>query len=150
MSDVKAVKIESEFSVHAPREKVFAAFCQEQHNWYPHTYGGDRVKAIVLEPRVGGQTFEDWGNGAGHLYGTVSHYDPPTAISIRSRLADGIILEHHTQFVADGDSTVVKDRMVAFGEITSDMEQGIRFHGDLAKYEDHLRSWVEKGVTLKA
>jgi len=150
MSGVRGVKIESEFSVQAAREKVFAAFCNEQHKWYPHTYGGDRVKAIVMEPRVGGQVFEDWGDGAGHLYGTVSHYDPPAALSIRSRLADGILLEHHTHFVADGDATVIKDRMVAFGEISDDMAEGIRLHGDLARYEDHLRSWVEKGVTLKA
>ena len=40
--------------------------------------------------------------------------------------------------------------MVAFGEITDEMAEGIRYHGDLAKYEDHLRSWVEKGETLKA
>ena len=149
MSEVRAIKIESEFAVHAPREKVFAAFCHEQHEWYPHTYGGERVRAIVLEPRVGGQVYEDWGDGAGHLYGTVSHFDPPAALSIRSRLADGILLEHHTQFVADGDSTVIKDRMVTFGEISDEMAEGIRYHGDLAKYEDHLRSWIEKGVRLK-
>ncbi|HUR49883.1 MAG TPA: hypothetical protein VMY88_10220 [Acidimicrobiales bacterium] len=148
MSDVRTVKIESEFVVHAPAEKVFAAFCHEQHEWYPHTYGGERVRAIVLEPRVGGQVFEDWGDGAGHLYGTVSHYDPPASLSIRSRLADGILLEHHTKFVADGDSTLIKDRMVAFGEITDEMAQGIQHHGDLAKYEDRLRSWVEKGAPL--
>lgn len=150
MSDVRAVKIECEFTVHAPRERVFGAFCQEQHNWYPHTYGGERVQSIVLEPRVGGQTFEDWGDGAGHLYGTVSHWDPPSAVSIRSRLGDGILLEHHTKFIAEGDSTVVQDRMVAFGEISDDMAQGIQYHGDLSRYEDHLRSWVEKGVTLSA
>ena len=150
MSDVRAVKVESEFTVQAPRERVFAAYCEEQHSWYPHTYGAARVRSIVFEPRVGGQTFEDWGDGAGHLYGTVSHYDPPSAVSIRSRLDGGILLEHHTQFVADGDATVIKNRMVAFGEITDDMAEGIRMHGDLARYEDHLRSWVEKGVTLEA
>ena len=150
MSAVRTIKIESEFTVQAPRERVFQAFCQEQHNWYPHTYGGERVRAIVVEPRVGGQTFEDWGDGAGHLYGVVSHYDPPAALSIRSRLDGGILLEHHTQFVADGEATVIKDRMVTFGEISDEMAEGIRFHGDLSKYEDHLRSWVEKGVKLEA
>lgn len=150
MSEVRSVKIESEFTVQAPRERVFTAYCQEQHMWYPHTYGGERVRSIVLEPRVGGLTFEDWGDGAGHLYGTVSHYNPPAAISIRSRLDGGILLEHHTQFVAEGEATVIKDRMVTFGEITDEMAEGIRFHGDLSKYEDHLRSWIEKGETLKS
>jgi hypothetical protein len=38
-------------------------------DWFPHTHGGDRVRAVVLEPQVGGQTYEDWGDGRGHLYG---------------------------------------------------------------------------------
>ena len=144
------MKIESEFTVHAAAERVFTAYCQEQHEWYPHSYGGQRVRSIVFEPRVGGLIYEDWGDGAGHLYGTVAHYDPPVAVEIRSRLADGILLEQGARFVADGDSTIVKNRMVAFGEISEEMAQGIRAHGDMARYEDHLRSWVEKGVGLGA
>src|SRR5688500_18142124 len=85
MSEVRAVKIESEFTVHATPERVFHAYCQEQHEWYPHSYGGERLRAIVFEPRVGGLIYEDWGDGAGHLYGTVAHYDPPAAVMIRSR-----------------------------------------------------------------
>lgn len=150
MSEVRAVKIESELTVHAAPERVFTAYCHEQHHWYPHTYGGDRVRTIVFEPRVGGQLYEDWGDGAGHLYGTVAHYDPPAAVVIRSRLADGIVLEQGARFVAEGESTIVKYRMVAFGEISEEMAEGIRLHGDLSNYEDHLRSWVEKGETLKA
>ena len=150
MSSARAVKIESELTVHAERQRVFTAYCQEQHDWYPHSYGGGRVRSIVFEPRVGGQLYEDWGDGAGHLYGTVSHYDPPSAVTIRSRLADGIVLDQGAHFVADGSSTVIKYRMVAFGEITDEMAEGIRMHGDLSRYEDHLRSWVEKGVTLGA
>ena len=150
MPETRTVKVESEFTVHAAPERVFNAYCQEQHEWYPHSYGGDRVRSIVFEPRVGGLIFEDWGEGAGHLYGTVAHYDPPAAVMIRGRLADGILLEQGARFTGDGDSTMVKCRMVAFGEITEDMAQGIRQHGDMAHYEDHLRSWVEKGERLKA
>ena len=150
MSNVRTIRIESEFTVNASREKVFAAYCQEQHEWYPHSYGGERLKVIVMEPRVGGLCFEDWGDGAGHLYGTVSHYDPPSAVSLRSRLGDGILLDQVGQFISDGDSTVVKHRTVAFGEITDEMAEGIRYHGDMGRYEDHLRSWVEKGEALKS
>lgn len=42
----------------------------------PHTYGEDRVKVVVLEERVGGQVYEDWGDGTGHFYGTVLNWDP--------------------------------------------------------------------------
>ena len=50
---------------------------QQSLDWFPHTYGEDRVRRIVLEPRVGGQHYEDWGHGSGHLYGEVTVYDPP-------------------------------------------------------------------------
>ena len=38
----------------------------------PTTYGEERVKAVVVEPRVGGAHYEDWGDGAGHLNGHVT------------------------------------------------------------------------------
>lgn len=141
----RAIKLESEFSVKAPIEKVFHAYCHEQGEWYPHTYGGERCRAVVIEPRVGGMSFEDWGDGAGYLYGHVSHWDPPRAMALRSRLGDGILLDQSVTFEADGDSTVVKARTVTFGEIDDEMEQGIRFHGDMERYADTFRNWAEKG-----
>ncbi len=143
MSGVRSVKLESEFTVQAPVERVFQAYCHEQQDWYPHTYGGERVKAIVVEPRVGGLTYEDWGDGAGHLYGQVSHFDPPHELGVRSRLG-AVLLDQTVSFRAEGDATVVSARTVTFGEINDEMEQGIRFHGDLGKYADNLRKWIEE------
>lgn len=142
----RAIKLESEFSVEAPIDRVFHAYCHEQQQWYPHTYGGERCRAIVVEPRVGGLSYEDWGDGAGHLYGHVSHWDPPRALSLRSRLGDGITLDQSVTFEADGDRTVIKARTVTFGEISDEMEQGIRFHGDMERYADQFRTWVESNA----
>lgn len=143
MSSIRTITIESEFSVEAPLERVFQAYCHEQADWYPHTYGGDRVRSVVVEPRVGGLTFEDWGDGAGHLYGQVSHYDPPKALAVRSRLGT-VLLDQAVSFRESGASTVVSARTVTFGDISEEMEQGIRFHGDVGKYADDLRKWIER------
>jgi len=143
MNNVRTISLESEFTVQAPVDRVFHAYCHEQLDWYPHTYGGERVRSIVLEPRVGGLVFEDWGDGAGHLYGHVSHFDPPTSLGLRSRLGT-VLLDQTVSFRIEGEATVVSARTETFGDISEEMEQGIRFHGDVSQYADLLRKWVEK------
>jgi DNA-binding transcriptional ArsR family regulator/uncharacterized protein YndB with AHSA1/START domain len=142
-STARAVRIENEMRVKASIEKVWAASTTEQLAWYPHTYGEDRVKGLVFEGRVGGQVFEDWGNGCGHLYGVITHYDPPKAYSTHGQLGGGISLTQTLSFEEEGDVVVVKGTTVTFGEISDEMEEQIRFHGDLSKYEEAFKAYVE-------
>ncbi len=37
-------------------------------------------KTVILEPRLGGRFYEDWGAGA--LYATVSYYEPPLKLRL--------------------------------------------------------------------
>lgn len=139
----RAVRIQSELRVEAPRDRVFQALTLEQHRWYPYTYGGDRVREIVFEPRVGGMVYEDWGDGAGHFYGIVTHYDPPSAVTIRGGLPGSTVLENDFVLADDGGSTVVRHAMTAFGELTDEEVGGIRSHGDMSLFEPQLKAWVE-------
>lgn len=147
----RAVRVASELRFQASAERVFAALTGEQHRWYPYTYGGDRVRDIVFEERVGGLCFEDWGDGAGHWYGTITHFDPPRAYVLRGALGGGTTLEQRFELEADSADptiTVVRHSMVAFGELTDEEVEGIRSHGDLSLFEPQLKAWVEehKGV----
>lgn len=139
----RAVHLESELRFNAAPQRVFDALTKESLDWYPHTYGGERVKAIVVEPRVGGAYFEDWGAGAGKWYGTVTWWDPPRRFSYLGHLGGGTSLEQTYELEADGDATVLKQSLVAFGPISEDAADGISFHGDLKRYEDPLRAHVE-------
>lgn len=145
----RSVHVESELRIEAPPATVFKALCHEQHKWYPFTYGGDRVRDIVFEPRVGGQVYEDWGKGAGHHYGTVVHYDPPVALAISGRLARATVLENAFVLEADGDATIVRHGMTAFGDLSDDDVEGIRSHGSLSQFEAALRAWVERGESVR-
>ena len=143
---IRTVRIENEIDLAAPIERCFAAMTTEQREWYPYNYGGDRLKTITFETRVGGQCYEDWGDGKGTLYGTVWFYDPPTALCLRGHLAGGVALEHWWRFEAKGDrATTMQQSLVAVGPISDDDEVGIRVHGDLSKVEDHLRRYLEAG-----
>jgi DNA-binding transcriptional ArsR family regulator len=143
MDQIRTVRVETELRLRAPAERVFAAFTTDI-SWFPATYGGERVRSIVFEPRVGGLHYEDWGDGRGHLYGQVTAYDPPRALSIRARLQLGVTLDTDYLFEQDGDETVLKISRVAVGAMTAEEAAGIRQYGDVANFEDALRRFVEQ------
>ncbi len=145
MTEAKKIEIVSKLTIDAPRDRVWKAICDEQPQWYPHSYGRERLKTIVTEPRVGGIMYEDWGGGAGHFYSLITHWDPPAALGTRGGLYGGIVLEHWYEFDDSGGATTLTQTTITFGAIDDDMEKGIRSHGDLSRFEDNLRAWVERG-----
>lgn len=148
--NARAIRIETEIRLDAPRDRVWRAITDEQQDWYPYSYGRDRLDAIIFEHHVGGRVYEDWGGEAGHLYGTVYHYDPPRAYCTRGYLHGGITLEQWATLEADGDQTILKQSTVTFGAITEEMAEQIRRHGDLGKFEHALRAWVERDESIRA
>jgi uncharacterized protein YndB with AHSA1/START domain len=145
MCEAKKVEIVSEIRIDAPPERVWKAITDEQMDWYPHNYGGERLKRIVCEHHVGGKMYEDWGDGAGIQYNTITYWDPPVAIGMRGFLQPAITLEQWMTLETDGDGTLLKHRTITFGAITDEMAEGIRTHGDLSLHADSLRAWIERG-----
>jgi DNA-binding transcriptional ArsR family regulator/uncharacterized protein YndB with AHSA1/START domain len=141
---VRAVHIENEIRINAARSRVFEALTTKQQEWYPYNYGQERLKKIVFEERVGGQVYEDWGDGAGFMYGTVTYYDPPRGVATRGFVKGGVTLETWLIFEEDGDATVLKQTMVAFGEISDEDAEGIQSHGNLRAVEKQLKEWCER------
>jgi uncharacterized protein YndB with AHSA1/START domain len=70
--------VEQEMVVAAPREKVFDALCR-MGEWWPHAFR--EGSAVHLEPRVGGRFWEDWGDGDGALYATVTGIRRPEQLT---------------------------------------------------------------------
>ena len=145
MSEGRKIELASKMRIKATPERVWRAITDEQTEWYPYNYGGDRLKRIVCEPGVGGRMYEDWGGGAGVLYNTITYWDPPRVLGTRGFLQPAITLEQWMTLEADGDETVLTSSTVTFGPITDEMAEGIRTHGDMSRFEDSLRAWVERG-----
>lgn len=145
----QAVRIESELRIDAPTERVFKALTVEQHDWYPYTYGGDRVRSIAFEERVGGSCYEDWGDGRGVHYGTITAFDPPHLFAMRGFLGGATVLENRFVLTDDGGSTVLAHTMTAFGDLSEDDLEGIRTHGTLKLFEPQLKAWAERGERVK-
>lgn len=140
----RTVRITSELRFAATPERVFDVLAHRSLEWFPHTYGGNRVEAVIVEAFPGGRHYEDWGEGAGHLYGHVTLYDPPHHLAFRGRIMAGTILDSEYEIETDGADTILRMEKVAAGPITEDEAEGIATFGDIAKFEDALRAVIER------
>jgi DNA-binding transcriptional ArsR family regulator len=140
---VRTVRITTELRFHASPERVFRAITEETLEWFPHTYGEDRTRAVIVEPFVGGRHFEDWGDGAGYLYGHVTAYDPPTAYATRGRVMSGTILDTSYELASAGDDTILAMTKVAVGPMTAEEAESIGTYGDIGRFEAALRDLIE-------
>ena len=64
---IRTFRLAYDLPINAGAERTFEVMTQQMFNWRPRTYGGERTRRVVLEPRVGGAHYEDWGAPAGHL-----------------------------------------------------------------------------------
>jgi DNA-binding transcriptional ArsR family regulator/uncharacterized protein YndB with AHSA1/START domain len=74
----ESLDVEQEVVVDAPRERVFDALCR-MGEWWPHTFR--EGASVHLEPQVGGRFWEDWGDGDGALYATVTGIRRPERLA---------------------------------------------------------------------
>jgi DNA-binding transcriptional ArsR family regulator len=131
---IRTVRLSFELRIAASAQRTFEVMTQRVLDWYPHTYGDDRTRAVVIEPQVGGRHYEDWGDGAGHLYGHVTAYDPPNHWATRGRLSPGTTLDTEYEITETDGGVIVHVTKVAVGPLTEDEAAGIAEYGDLRSY----------------
>ena len=131
---VRTVRLTYELRIAANVERVFDAMTTRTFEWYPHSYGRERTRAVVLEPQLGGRHYEDWGSGSGHLYGQVTAWDPPRGWSTRGRIGPGTTLDTSYELSPDGSAVVVRVSKVAVGPLSDEEAAGIAEYGDISSY----------------
>jgi DNA-binding transcriptional ArsR family regulator len=132
---IRTVRLAYDLRINASAERTFEVMTQQMSDWRPYTYGGERTRRVVLEPRVGGAHYEDWGAPAGHLYGHVTVYDPPARWATRGRLSAGTTLDSDYQLTEAGPGAVrLHVVKVAVGPLTEEEAAGIAVHGDFRPY----------------
>ncbi len=70
MSDVVATKdLVCEVRVAASPEAVWTALVERPSGWWPKGfYTHPEPRGFVIEPRIGGRAYEDWGDGEGQVW----------------------------------------------------------------------------------
>lgn len=137
---IRTVRLAYDLHIDASAQRTFEVMTQQTLDWLPHTYGGDRTRRVVLEPRVGGQHYEDWGESAGHLYGHVTVYDPPARWSTRGRLTGGTILDTDYELTDEANGVRVHVTKVAVGPLNEEEAAGIAEYGDIRPYAPLIES----------
>ena len=144
---VGAFRVEQEVTIQGSPARVFDALTKEVSAWWgmPHMYS-EEARDIILEPNVGGRLFEDWGNGEGVLYATVTIARRPEwlrltgPIGIRGAVAGvvDIMLE------PKGQATVVRLSHRVVGEVTGETEASYD-RGWKSLLGEGLKPFVERG-----
>jgi DNA-binding transcriptional ArsR family regulator len=134
IEQIRTVRLAYELRIVASAQRTFEVMTRQSLDWNPRTYGGDRVRRVVLEAMVGGRHYEDWGDDAGHLYGQVTAYDPPKCWAIRGRLHPGVLMDSEYELIDVPGAVLVQVTKVAVGPMTEEEAAAITRHGDYRSY----------------
>jgi DNA-binding transcriptional ArsR family regulator len=135
---IRTVRLAYDLHINASAERTFEVMTQRMHDWRPVGYGGERIRRVVLEPRVAGAHYEDWGESAGHLYGHVTVFDPPRRWATRGALSHGTLLDSDYELTEQYGGTRVHVTKTAVGPLTAEEADGIAQHGDYRPYADAI------------
>jgi DNA-binding transcriptional ArsR family regulator len=139
--DLRVVRIEAELPIKTTPERAFDALTVKIDDWWPHR---SRPEAsVVTEPGVGGRMYEDWGDGAGMLYGQWLIYEPPhqTVLVGTTTMQSNVFNTRNTDTIEITDGGVVyKKSYVLWGMISDEVEARIRKGTDylLTVMKEHL------------
>ena len=116
---VNEVELEVRFA--GDVKKVWKALTEDISAWWPKSFSIGPSKRFVMEPKVGGRMYEDWGNNQGLLWATVISLKEPEVLQLAGDLFTdyGGPGRSHTSYklTADGDSTVLRFTETTYGRI---------------------------------
>ena len=114
-----------EITIKASPARVWKALVDETtHWWRKDYYTNPNTKQFVMEAKLGGKVFEDWGDGAGVMWYTIVGIDAPRSL----RLAGYVFPEYggpancllHIALEAKGKGTLFKLSDTVFGKANAD------------------------------
>jgi len=150
-AEFRALDIKLDLEIARPAEVVWRSLTAGIGEWWPKAfYVGTAPKRFAIEPHVGGRVFEDWGDGEGALFGTVTAYEQNRMLQWAGDMsADyGGPARSVTTFVlkpaADGKSTVVSFRDTPFGLLSDGALKGLQ-DGWQFLLVSCLKPFVEQG-----
>lgn len=75
-----------ERTIHVPwdPETAFRRFTERIDEWWPletHACAPEEAETCAVEPGLGGRLYETTGDGAEHVWGTITDWDPPRRLA---------------------------------------------------------------------
>jgi uncharacterized protein YndB with AHSA1/START domain len=123
--DVGSVRIRQEIVVKALPNKVFHALTKDVSYWWGAPYLlSEAPQRLVIEPRLGGLFYEDWGAGNGAVWGTVSKWDNGRIFEFTGRcgMSGAVYGVIGFELQANGDATLLKLEHDVIGHVSPETE----------------------------
>lgn len=122
-TDFGVARVEVEFNYNADAKRVWKALFSETSKWWPaEFYNTAKPKGFHIEPKLGGRMYEDWGNGAGLVWGQVIGIVPGKSADLIGYLtpAFGGPAMVMLKFVLKntGKTTTLQVSDIAFGQVS--------------------------------
>ncbi len=140
-------QVELEIPIKATPKQVWETMIEDTNEWWSKDFlTSQSAKAFVIEPKLGGHAYEDWGKGAGQIWYTVVGVDPAKFIMMSGFLtaqyggpANTLL---HLTLKPDGKQTILQLSDTIYGRVGDDKlsqtEEGWRF-----LFEEGLKKCVE-------
>jgi DNA-binding transcriptional ArsR family regulator/uncharacterized protein YndB with AHSA1/START domain len=147
-TEFAVAEVVSEVKVAAPPKRVWEAITGGIGDWWPAGfYSSERPSRMVLEARLGGRVYEDWGTGdaSGLLWYTVIGIEPGRELRLSGELSPDwggpARLSTRWTLTPEGDGTVVRLQEVLSGRIAPETQANMTRGWDTIL--GHLRPFAE-------
>jgi DNA-binding transcriptional ArsR family regulator len=80
-------RVELELAIAAPPGDVWRALLHDTTFWWPRDFYTGPAKGFHIEPRLGGNMFEDWGDGNGVVWYQIFAINPGVSLDLHGCLA---------------------------------------------------------------
>jgi len=141
------MRIEQQVAIDAPPARVFEALTKRLSAWWGAPYLiGVGARDLIVEPRLGGRVYEDWGGGAGALWATVTSIRKNEHIEWTGRIGMGgaVIGVVMYRLEPSENGTVLRLSHRAAGDLAPETERNYsRGWQDLLG--TRLRAFLEEG-----
>ncbi|SFA87058.1 MULTISPECIES: SRPBCC domain-containing protein [unclassified Bacillus (in: firmicutes)] len=145
---IDSFQIEQEITIEASRETVYKALTAEIDKWWTFRLGENESK-LSIDPKINGLFFEDWGNGEGAVWGTITYLKENEEIRLNGILGmKGAVNSYYSyRLETVGNATVLKLSHEAIGFLEPHWEEAHK-HGWNELLQQNLKTYIEKSEGL--
>ena len=146
-ADFGVAEIELEISIKAKPSRVWQALVEETSRWWHKDfYTSPEAKGFIIEARLSGRVFEDWGNGSGQMWYSVIGINPPNSLMLQGILSSAFggpaTTLLHLDLKSTGKATILRLSDTIFGRVGDEKLAQTR-DGWMMLFDAGLRAYVE-------
>jgi len=140
--------VELDVTIKAKPARVWQALIGEtSHWWLKDFYTNPTTKGFIIEPKLGGLAYEDWGDGAGQVWYTVTGLEANKSLALLGHLTPAFGGPSTTMLrlslEASGKHTLLKISDTIFGNV-GDAKMAQTRDGWKMLFEGGLKAFVEQ------